>query len=70
MEESRYCKIVDCTNNLAEELCPKTCSKQKFCKIADCTKADSMKLCPKTCAERPKEDSGKNNKTKQLVSYE
>ena len=29
-----------------------------------------MKLCPKTCAERPKEDSGKNNKTKQSVSYE
>ena len=70
MGEPKHCKMVDCKDKLAEEMCPKTCSEPKFCNIVDCAKEDSIKFCPITCAERPKEDSGKNNKTKQLVSYE
>ena len=62
-EDPEECKVADCTKDLAEELCPKTCSEDKSCQIADCTKPKSTKLCPKTCAKRPKEDLGKNDRT-------
>ena len=58
--EPEECEVADCTKDLAEELCPKTCSEHRSCKIADCTKPKSSKLCPKTCAKLSKDDSGKN----------
>ena len=62
-EDPQECEVADCTKDLAEELCPKTCSEHRPCQIADCTKPKSTKLCPKTCATRPKEDLGKNDRT-------
>ena len=61
-EDPEECEVADCTKDLAEELCPKTCSEHRACKIADCTKPKSSKLCPKTCAKRSKADLGKNQK--------
>ena len=61
-EDHKYCKVVDCENDLAEKKCPQTCSESRFCKIVDCTKPESTKLCPETCAKRPNEDLGKNKK--------
>jgi len=59
-QEPEECEVADCTKDLAEELCPKTCSEHRSCKIADCTKPKSSKLCPKTCAKLSKDDSDTN----------
>jgi len=57
-EDPKQCEVADCTKDLSETLCPKTCSEHISCQIADCTKPRSTKLCPKTCAKRPNVDSG------------
>ena len=54
-DDPKECKIADCTQDLAVELCPKTCSESKICKVADCTKPDSLQTCPRTCAVSTKD---------------
>ena len=57
-DEPKECDIVDCSKDLAEKMCPETCSEPKLCKVADCTKPKSKKICPKTCLESNKENIG------------
>ena len=57
-DEPKECEIVDCNKDLAEKICPKTCSEPKLCEVADCTKPKSKKICPKTCLESNKENIG------------
>ena len=55
------CEILDCTKDLAKEMCPKTCNEPKYCTAADCSHPKSIKYCPKTCKESIKEDTGKKS---------
>ena len=55
------CEILDCTKDLAKEMCPKTCNEPKYCTAANCSHPKSIKYCPKTCKESIKEDTGKKS---------
>ena len=62
-DDPKICEIVDCNEDLALEICPKTCRSQKICELADCTKPKSLELCPMTCADSSKENPGNENIT-------
>ena len=58
-DEPKECDLVDCTKDLAEKLCPITCTEPKICKVVDCSKQKSINMCPKTCTKTTKEYIGK-----------
>ena len=60
-DDPKECELVDCTKDLAVDLCPKTCSpkneltkESEICKLVDCSKLKSSQLCPVTCAASTK----------------
>ena len=61
IDDPKECELVDCTKDLAVDLCPKTCSpkneltkESEICKLVDCSKPKSSQLCPVTCAASTK----------------
>ena len=66
--DPEQCEILDCTNDLAKEMCPKTCTEPKYCTAANCAHPKSIKYCPKTCTESIKEYSGKKG-YKMLLAF-
>ena len=57
-DDDKKCETVDCTTDIAVEMCPKTCSEPEICKTVDCNKPKSWQICPRTCPRSPKEDTG------------
>ena len=57
VDDPKDCELVDCSKDLALDLCPKTCSSKneltkepEICKAIDCSKPKSSQRCPLTCA--------------------
>ena len=57
-DDDTQCEIVDCTTDIAVEMCPRTCSEPEICKTVDCNKPKSWQICPRTCPRSPKVDTG------------
>ena len=66
--DPEQCEILDCTKDLAKEMCPKTCTEPKYCTAVNCAHPKSIKHCPKTCTESINEDTGKKS-YKMLLAF-